>query len=93
MPKYLQNKVAGYYLYYTMHCIIECMHAHASDKHLTEAGSAKFFVNSDGSSVVQHRGTLTDREINQIQKYIKMHYMEMYALWSTDNENGFYDEK
>ena len=27
MPKYYLEKVAGYYLYYTKHCIIECMHA------------------------------------------------------------------
>ena len=40
MPKYFQDKVAGYYLYFTMHCVIECMHAHASDKKLTETGSA-----------------------------------------------------
>lgn len=32
MPKYFLNKIAGYYLYYTKHCVIECMHAHASDK-------------------------------------------------------------
>ena len=32
MPKYFQDKVAGYYLYYTKHCIVEAMHAHASDK-------------------------------------------------------------
>ena len=26
MPKYFQDKVAGYYLYYTKHCIVEaCM--------------------------------------------------------------------
>jgi hypothetical protein len=91
MPKYFQNKIAGYYLYYTTHCIIECMHAHASDRRLTEAGSAKFFVKGDGSTVVQHRGTLTDLEIRKIQKYIKGHYMEMYQIWSTDSENGFYE--
>ena len=31
MPKYFPFKVAGYYLYYTMECVIECMHVHASD--------------------------------------------------------------
>ena len=36
MPKYFPFKVAGYYLYYTMECVIECMHVHASDKRLTE---------------------------------------------------------
>ena len=29
MPKYYEFKVAGYYLYFTSHCIIECMHVHA----------------------------------------------------------------
>lgn len=27
--------IAGYYLYYTMECVIECMHVHASDARLT----------------------------------------------------------
>ena len=51
MPKYFDFKVCGYFLYFTSHCIIECMHVHASDARLTEAGSAKFFVKSDGSTV------------------------------------------
>jgi hypothetical protein len=90
MPKYYQEKVAGYYLYYTKHCVIEAMHAHASDKKLTEEGSAKFFVKADGSTEVQNRGILTDHEINVIQKFIKRHYLEMYEKWSQDSENGFY---
>ena len=44
MPKYYDFKVAGYYLYFTSFCVVECMHVHASDKKLTEGGSAKFFV-------------------------------------------------
>lgn len=92
MPKYYQNKIAGYYLYYTKHCIIECMHVHASDRKLTEVGSAKFFVNRDGSTEVQHRGVLTDREIRIIQKYIKEHYLEMYQMWQRDSGMGFYGE-
>ena len=44
MPKYFSFKVCGYDLYFTSHCVVECMHAHASDEELTEAGSAKFFV-------------------------------------------------
>ena len=55
MPKYFQDKVAGYYLYYTKHCIVEAMHAHASDKRMTEGGSAKFFIRADGSSFVQEK--------------------------------------
>ena len=71
MPKYFPFKISGYYLYFTSHCTVECMHAHASDEELTEGGSAKFFVRSDGSSVVAKRGRLKDREILAIQKFIQ----------------------
>lgn len=91
MPKYFKNKVCGYYLYYTSFCLVECMHAHASDSKLTEAGSAKFFVKSDGSTVVQKKGILTDREVRIIQEFIKEHYLEMYELWKTDSDKGFYE--
>lgn len=40
MPKYYEYMVAGYYLYFTSFCTVECMHVHASDKALTEGGSA-----------------------------------------------------
>ena len=92
MPKYFQEKIAGYYLYYTRHCVIEAMHAHASDKKLTESGAAKFFVRADGSTEVQHRGVLTDHEIAVIQRFIKKHYLDMYEKWSEDSDNGFYGE-
>lgn len=68
------------------------MHAHASDRRLTEPGLAKFFVNADGSTVVAERGRLTDLEIRKIQKYIKSHYMEMYEIWAEDSDNGFYQK-
>ena len=93
MPKYFLDKIAGYYLYYTKHCVIECMHAHASDRKLTEGGSAKFFVLEDGSTIIQNRGVLHDREILKIQKFIKLHYLEMYEKWAKDSENGFFGEK
>ena len=92
MPKYYRYKVAGYFLYFTMHCVVEAMHVHASDKELTESGSAKFFVRSDGSSYVQERGRLTEHEIKTIQRFIKKHYQEMYERWSSDSESGFYGE-
>ena len=69
------------------------MHAHASDSKLTETGSAKFFVKSDGSTIVQKRGVLTDREVSIIQSFIKEHYLEMYELWKTDSDKGFYEGK
>ena len=27
MPKYYEYKIAGYYLYFTSYCVIECMRA------------------------------------------------------------------
>ena len=69
------------------------MHVHASDRKLTEAGSAKFFVNSDGSTVLQNRGILNDREIRIIQEFIKINYLEMFGKWSQDSEKGFYDKQ
>ena len=64
MPKYYPFRIADHFLYFTSECIVEAMHVHASDRKLTEAKSAKFFVKADGSSVLEKRGDLTDREIN-----------------------------
>lgn len=90
MPKYFDFKVCGYYLYFTSHCIVECMHVHASDRRLTEAGSAKLFVRSNGDTVLQNRGILNDRELRCIQQFIKENYREMYLKWSRLSEEGFY---
>ncbi len=90
MPKYYEFKIAGYYLYFTSFCTIECMHVHASDRKLTEAGSAKFFVKNNGDTVLQRRGILTDKEMTKIQEFIKCHYKEMYIKWSEYSQNGFY---
>lgn len=90
MPKYYEFKVAGYYLYFTSFCVVECMHVHASDKKLTEAGSTKFFVKGNGDSVLQNKGILTDREISKIQAFIKENYEKMYEKWAQYSENGFY---
>ena len=90
MPKYYEFKVAGYYLYFTSFCIVECMHVHVSDRKLTEGGSAKFFVKGNGDSVLQDKGKLTDREVNKIQEFIKENYEKMYEKWAYYSENGFY---
>mgnify|MGYP002624558263 FL=1 len=90
MPKYYPYKVAGYYLYFTSKCVVECMHVHASDKELTRKGSAKFFVKEDGTSVLQNKGRLTDREVRKIAEYIKDNYLEMYEEWQKYSKNGFY---
>ena len=90
MPKYYDFMVCGYFLYFTAECIVEAMHVHASDKRLTEAGSAKFFVKGNGDTVVQRQGRLTAREVRQIQKFIKENYEEMYQKWSALSDEGYY---
>lgn len=91
MPKYFQFMVAGCYLYFTSFCIVECMHVHASDRRLTESGSAKLFVKENGDSVVQSQGSLTDREALVIKKFIKKNYREMYLKWREYSSEGFYE--
>ena len=59
---------------------------------LTEGGSAKFFVKSNGDTVIQNRGVLTDRELSKIQSFIKDNYKEMYLKWASMSENGFFGE-
>ena len=92
MPKYYDYMVAGYFLYFTSFCTVECMHVHASDKQLTEASSAKFFVKEDGDTVLQNKGRLNDREILKIKKFIKKNYREMFLKWSEYSMNGFYQK-
>ena len=91
MPKYYDFKICGYYLYFTAHCIVECMHVHASDGRLTEGGSAKFFVRSSGEAVVQDRGRLSDHELSVICRFIKANYREMYLAWSKMSDQGFFE--
>ena len=93
MPKYYEFKIAGYYLYFTSHCIIECMHVHASDRKLTESSSAKFFVRENGDTVLQNRGIQNDREIRIIQGFIKQNYQEMYLKWAEYSSEGFYNNQ
>lgn len=93
MPKYYEFKVCGYYLYYyTAHCIIEAMHVHASDKKLTESGSAKFFVKSNGDTTVERQGILSEREVRIIREFIKDNYKDMYLKWNELSNNGFFGE-
>ena len=76
MPKYYAYMIAGYYLYFTSKCIVEAFHVHARDSELTEKGPAKLSVREDGSTVVQERGTLTDREVRKARGFIKKSYRD-----------------
>lgn len=58
--------------------VIEAMHVHASDRKLTEAGSAKLFCEKDGETTIENEGQLTDREIRMVREFIKENYKEMY---------------
>ena len=90
MPKYFEFKVCGYYLYFTAKCIVEAFHVHESDSKRTEEGAAKFFVREDGSTLIQKKGTLNDKEIRKIQDFIKDNYKDMYKTWAVLSENGLY---
>ena len=93
MPKYFPYKVCGYYLYFTSHCIVECIHAHASNSaSLPAKGSAKFFIKNNGDTIVQKCGDLSDKDIRDIQKFIKKNYLKMYKLWRKKSKHGFYGE-
>ena len=92
MPKYFTFKVAGYYLYFTSHCIVEAMHVHASNRHLTESASAKFYVKANGDALVQQVGHLNEREINLLVAFIKANYQQMYLKWRQMSDQGFYGE-
>lgn len=84
--------ICGYYLYFTSHCVVEAMHVHASDRRLTEVGSAKFFVKGNGDTIVKEQGVLKDRELRIIREFIKDNYKEMYLKWSQMSEQGFFGE-
>lgn len=75
---YLFDKVAGYYLHYAKHCVIECIPEAFKDVKQSAADYPQFLVRPDGSSLVHKKGCLTDNEICKLQNYIKLHYLEMW---------------
>ena len=93
MPKYYEFKVAGYYLYFTSHCVVEAMHVHAGDAKHHEGTAAKFFVKKNGDSVLQKQGMLNDREVAEICDFIKENYFDMYKKWKRKSTEGFYGEE
>ena len=67
------------------------MHVHASDRRLTECGSAKLFVKGNGDTVVKEQGILTDKELRIVREFIKDNYQEMFLRWAEMSSNGFYE--
>ena len=82
MPKYFTFKVAGYFLYFTAHCIIEPIHAHASDSKLSEGGSAKIWVKENGDTVIAHQGSISNRDMSVIRRFIKDNIVSIKRTWT-----------
>ncbi len=93
MPKYTNDIVAGYVLYFTSKCVIEAMHVHASNKELSEVNSAKLFVYEDGDTKVTAWGTVNDKDMNVIRTYIKINYRSMFEKWQQYSDNGYYEKR
>jgi hypothetical protein len=74
--------VAGYFLYFTAHCIIEPIHAHASDSKLAEGGSAKIWVKENGDTVIANHGTISDRDMAIIRKFVKNNIESIKRTWT-----------
>lgn len=68
------------------------MHVHASDRKLTESGSAKFFVMKNGDTTIEKQDQLNEREIRKIREFIKDNYKDMYLKWREIADTGFYGE-
>ena len=93
MPKYTNDIVAGYVLYFTSKCVIEAMHVHASNKELSEVNSAKLFVYEDGDTKVTAWGTVNDKDMNVIRTDIKINYRSMFEKWQQYSDNGYYEKR
>jgi len=74
------------------HIVLLRLCVHASDKKLTESGSAKFFVKSNGDTTVERQGILSEREVRIIREFIKDNYKDMYLKWNELSNNGFFGE-
>jgi len=74
--------VSGYFLYFTAHCIIEPIHAHASDSKLSEGGSAKIWVKENGDTVVANHGTISSHDMATIRKFIKDNIESIKRTWT-----------
>ncbi len=93
MPKYTNDIVAGYVLYFTSKCVIEAMHVHASDRELSETGSAKLYVYENGDTKVNRWGTVNEKDMEKIRDYIRINHKLMYEKWKKYSDNGYYGKR
>lgn len=92
MPKYTNDIIAGYTLYFTSKCVVEAMHVHASDKELSERGSAKLFVYQNGDTKISRKGNVNEADMRLIQAYIKVNHEQMYRKWRSRSDTGYYNK-
>lgn len=93
MPKYFTFKICGYYLYFTTSCIDEPIHIHISDTKLSEKGSAKLWLHCDGTTTIQNSGTISDRDMNMIRKFIHKNINTIENKWKEHSNNTNYKNK
>lgn len=99
MPKYVQFKVGGFWLYYTSKCLGEgIIHVHANeDQSLRRAQALKFWVYSDGSSKLLDYDksliSITDKQIKEIQTWIKENIGIIEKLWMQGNPKSQFKQK
>lgn len=95
MGKYIDFKIAGYWIYYTSHCLNEgIIHIHATDKgKLTEGDSAKLWVYKDGRSKVEKIGRLNKKELIEIQEWVKNNIDLIESEWLKNNMGGSFKIK
>lgn len=89
MPKYVNDVIAGYVLYFTSKCIVEAMHVHASDKNMNSRDAAKIFVHENGDTTVEKQGIVSEKDMLIIRKYIKNNHEEMYKKWVAYGGKGY----
>ena len=93
MPKYTNDIIAGYTLYFTSKCTLEAMHVHASDKELSERASAKLYVYENGDTKIMDKGTVNDIDMHRIREYVRLNHVQMYKKWCQYSDNGYYNKQ
>ncbi len=56
-----------------------------------EIGIVKHYYTKN-DSFIQEKGILNDREIRNIQTFIKNNYQEMYLKWAEYSKEGYYEK-
>lgn len=94
MGKYIREKIAGYWLYYTMDCLNEgIIHVHANKPVPNRKNSAKIWVYADGTSKVANYGQVSAHDMSKIQKWIYNNIDIIRSEWLSNNMGGEFKDK